>query len=615
MGKGETAQGKTDPRTLVIVLLTMVLIIAAVGLRLWANEQRLQVPNFKAMTVAPDGRVFIVVGNTLFIESAEGESLRVLPLEEWGVRAFHGDFVVLRDGSVILAEGRLPDVGLEEGLRLYVRDAPAADDPREGLMRCHPASGKCSPLSGGGDRAQFRRAFSIDVDETAGLLHVSEPGMHRLVQLTLAGERRAVNGTGWRFPNGLRAVVPGRVGIVDTNHHRYVELPVSGEGFGGIVHEESILEWPDVDESHRFPFDAVKDSNGALWMLVADTSMDDAWLYRRPQDGRAGRLALPESADPVALAAVPGGMLAADAGTFRILRFNAKGQPERDFGSSALTNHLAALEDQHARYSGLFDYSLFAVLLIAVPALGAGLYLQYKPKPEDAVERESDIVATAEPLPAFRNVEAQFSRLQGEFIFWRKFTVLSTKESFRFGLLAAIFFAAAIGAALYLMQQVAEEDGRRFVDTLAESRMPALLALAGATLLVMWLSATFERLIVNRDGIRYRSWMPGPLGYLLPFHGHWQMRWTEIASLKLVHVARGRNQLMWRYEILAKDGRKRRIHPLSWRLAGEAETGIPLRQAHRQNPRMIRDVIQRTLLFRLLGRQWQSVTESKAEAA
>ncbi|HEX6929189.1 MAG TPA: hypothetical protein VF267_08065, partial [Gammaproteobacteria bacterium] len=117
MEKGETGAGKkTDPRVQAIVLLTLLLIAAAVALRLWASDQRLAVPAIKAMTVAPDGRAFIVVGNTLYIESATGESLRVLPLEDWGINAFHGDLAVLQDGSVILAEGNLGGVGLAEGL-------------------------------------------------------------------------------------------------------------------------------------------------------------------------------------------------------------------------------------------------------------------------------------------------------------------------------------------------------------------------------------------------------------------------------------------------------------------------------------------------------------------
>ncbi|HEX6928669.1 MAG TPA: hypothetical protein VF267_05440, partial [Gammaproteobacteria bacterium] len=472
-----------------------------------------------------------------------------------------------------------------------------------------------TPLAGAGVPEAFRRAFSIDVDGTAGLIYLSEPGRHRIVQMTLAGERLAVSDDGWQFPNGLHVVAPGRVGFVDTNHHRYVELAAGKDGFEGAVHEESILGWPGVNLSHRFPFEAVKDGNGVLWMLVADLAMKDAWLYRYPEGGPAERIRVPDAVDPIDLAVTRDGVLVADARSFRIHHFNAAGEIQGDFGSGTLRNHLAALASQFTRYTQLFDYSLLGVLLIAVPALGIGLYVQYRTPRPDAARKEIDVTATDEPLPEFRNVEAQFASLHGEFTFWRKLTVLGTRESFRFGALVTLLFAILVVTTIQLMRGIAEREGRPLADVIMESPMPLMLAITAVALLLIWSSAMFERIIITRDGMRYISWMPGPLGNIIPFHGNWFLRWSEIESVKLVHVGAGRNQLMWRYQVVAKDGRRKRIHPLSWRLAGEPETGISLKDAFRQDPRMIRDVIQRTRLFRLLGQQWQAKTaEAVADA-
>lgn len=612
---------KTDPRALAMVLLTILLIAGGVGVRLWSNTQRLEVPNFRALSTADDGRVFVVIGNTLYVESATGESLDVMPLAEWGVREFHGDLVGLADGSVILAEGRLGKVTAGEGMRMYARALPSSDDPVEGLLRCHPSTDECTALAGrGGERGVFRRAFGIDVDEAGGFLYVSEPGRHRVVQMTLDGEVLAASTDGWWFPNSLRVLDEGRLGFADTNHQRYVELTAGEGGFGEMVYEESILDWPDVDAIHRWPSEIVKDARGTLWMLIAGTDMADAWLYRYPDNGLPQRLSLPAGADPLELEMAPnGGVLAADFNLFRIHHFDINGQLQADFGSPVLKQHLAGLATQYLRYRQLFDWSLLVVLLVALPALGVGMYLQHKAQQAQAlaagVQKEEDIVAADAPLPEFGNLETKFASLQGEFIFWRKFTVLGTHEAFRFGALVALLFALLLGLYVHASQLIAADRNAAFSEIFFDRGTVLAFGALGGMLSFFWLSGMFERLVVTRDGIRYTSWLPGPLGVLTIFYRDWQLRWDEISEMKLTHTGKGGLQHTWRYEIRTRDGRRRRIHPLSWRLAGEPEVGIPLRSALRQTPQLIRDVIHRTLLFRLLGRQQGIAGTARTPAA
>lgn len=598
---GPDSTKKTDPRALALVLAVTLLIAAGVGVRLWANAQRLAVPNIKAMTSAPDGRVLVVLGDTLYVESPTGESLRVMPLSEWGVRSFHGDLAVLDDGAVILARGRLPDVGAGEGGRMILRARPAASDPVDGLMRCELGTSACITL-GDEPAAKFRRAFGMDVDRENGLLYVSEPGRHRIVQLSLDGRVLASNEGDWRFPNGTQVLPDGRIGFADTNHFRYVELAAGPEGFGAIAYEKSIAGWPGIIVPLRVPSETVKDTRGNLWLLAADDGMANAWLYRYPENGQPQRLDLPPDADPVWLTEAADGVLVADLQHFCIHRFDLNGLPREDFGSTALKTRLGELRAEHTRFERLFDYSLAGVLLFALPALGAGLYLQHKAQAAHVVEKESEVTA-ASGLPEFANIETQYASLHGEFIFWRKFTVLGTQESFRFGVLLGGLVLVSLGLGVHAAYLVAERKGVPVNAAFAEGPLPVLLGLVLLAVALGWCSAMFERVIVDRGGIRYRSWLPGRLGHATIFFRPWQLHWNEVRGVKLIHAAKGNNQLMWRYEIVTKDGRKHGIHPLSWRLAGEQETGIRLRDVLRQNPRMIRDVIQRTLLYRLLGQQ------------
>lgn len=603
-------QKKTDPRALALVLLTILLIAGAVTLRLWANDQRLGVPTFRAMSVSANGNAYIVIGNTLHVESAAGESLHVIPLSQWGVRAFHGDIAALADGSVILARGRMDGMNLGETVRAARRVSATSHDAVEILMRC-TLEGACTPLDGGDAGAEpVGRVFGLAVDETRGFVYVNEPARHRIVQLDMNGALKDESTGGWLFPNNVR-VRGERIGVVDTDHHRYVELHAGAEGIGEPARGESIMTWPDVTMLRSFPSEALVDSTGALWMLVADNNMADAWLYRYPANGLPQRISLPEKADPVALEEVAGRVLVADQQHFRIHCFNLAGQLQEDFGSAPLKAELSLRLADHARYEAIFEYSLLAVLAIALPALGAGLWLQRKAERAAALPKAEDVVANDTGAVMFTGLESQFAQLNGEFIFWRKFTVLGTVEARRFGVLFAVLNVALIGTLVMLEMNIAMRDGVPAGQRLLTG--PALLvgAMFMFTGIAGWMSRMFERLVITREGIRYVSFMPR-LFTVFGIMPSWFLHWSEIASIQLVHSGMGRYQLAWRYVITDAKGAKHRIHPLSWRPAGEPEVGIPLRTALRQTPQSIRDVIHRTWLFRLLGRQRAAMASRKA---
>src|SRR5690606_28423233 len=81
------------------------------------------------------------------------------------------------------------------------------------------------------------------------------------------------------------------------------------------------------------PSAALRDAAGALWMLVADSNMANALLYRIPQHGAVELVELPANADPVELAEAGDTVLVADVRNFRIHRFSSDGARLQDFGS------------------------------------------------------------------------------------------------------------------------------------------------------------------------------------------------------------------------------------------------------------------------------------------
>lgn len=603
---------KADPRALALTVFVILLIAGAVGARLWANQQRLEVPNFRAMTSSGDGRVFVVLGNTLYVESASGESLRVLPLAEWGVEDFNGDLAVLSDGSLVLGRGRLGEVGIAEGSRMMLRERPVAWDPVERLQRCALATGECVPLDGDGHPLELRRGFSLAVDEKGGFIYASDAANHRLLQATLAGEVLASHDSGWEFPNGVRVVDANRIALADTNHARYVELAVGPDGFGDIVHQESILGWPGVTVLQRFPFEVLTDGDGALWMLVAGGNMNDATLHRRAANGEVRKLVLPEEADPVALAQSGERVLVADAQHFRIHSFEGDAISPGIFGSSRLREQLDALHAEHDRFALIFDYSLIAVLVVAIPALGVGVFLQVRAQTAEHSEELGEgpasagvpgAAATADASMLMQNPAAQLASLRGEFVFWRKFSALGTREGLRFGVLVGLFILVMIAGVVWFSMQAAERNGTPLADEFDDPRVYLVVALSLLLFVFYWLSAMYERLIVNRDGIRYVSFLSGPLRFLNGLHPDWSVSWEQVEWIRLKQTGDGRRAYQWRYEIRVPGEGRRKVNPLAWRLAGEHEVGVPLRSATRLSDDVFREAISRTLLYRLLTRR------------
>lgn len=598
---------KTDPRATAVVLLVILLVAGALYLRLSANAQRLEVPTFRAMAMSTQGEVHAVVGNTLFIESPGGESLKQIDLADWGVEDFHGDLGVMDDGSVVLARGQLGDVAAGEAVRIVAR-ATSTRDPVEKLMRCQPATNECTVLEGNGNAAEIGRAFGIDTDDK--FLYVSEPAKHRIHKLSLDGEILATHASGWKFPNDIRVAAFDRVGFVDTNNHRYIEANSETKYFGAQEKKIDIGGWPEIVRPLRFPLGGLVDETDALWMLVARDNMSNATLYRKPPNGDTELVSLPANADPLAIGKIAGSILVADTRTFRIYRFNMAGEPQADFGSPTLKQALAAYRDRHDLWQLLFDASLIVVLFVAVPALVFGYRMQQKTREEQTPSHETSAAPIVTAHAAPRTLQTQYAHLNGELIFWRKHSALSTDTErwFLFAILLGPVFVIALVALLAPQEDASAEILQMLLN---DPLFPLVGIGLGIMLVGAWLSGMFERLIVNREGIRYTSLFPAPLSrFLMP---SWFLRWDDIREVQLQPGRHGAKMpALWHYEIVPVNGKPRKVKAFHWRLAGEKESGLQIRALRKLTPEVIRAAIAKTQLYRVMKRGMQDDAQQAA---
>ncbi|HEV2321373.1 MAG TPA: hypothetical protein VGT42_03345 [Gammaproteobacteria bacterium] len=128
--------------------------------------------------------------------------------------------------------------------------------------------------------------------------------------------------------------------------------------------------------------------------------------------------------------------------------------------------------------------------------------------------------------------------------------------------------------------------------------MLVLVLIAAVYLLA---SREYERLYISPQGVRYVSWLSGPLRFLQSLYPSWELSWDELKDIRLTRLAQGRGIQFWRYELVPRQGKVRRLPAGFWRLAGK-DDDIPLTlfQNMKRDPTVIQAALSQTGLFRLL---------------
>jgi hypothetical protein len=573
-------------RTAVIIAgIATLSIVALLGAQTWATMERGTAPGFLLLHAAPDGRVFVPLEDSLYVESPAGESLEVIPLSRFGVQHFQGDFAVLSDDTLLL--------GSQGG---------------EPFQRCALKTGECRPLDVGENSFRAGVAFRLAVDERHQRIRVADTVHHRLLLLDFEGRILRELAQGCRYPSSMARVAEDEFLVSDTQHARVVRISGREDDFGKQLGLFRVEGWS-KQLDHTRPKGVAIARDGTRWIVLTDGNINHGELYRLgSEDGTATLIPLPEDTDTLWPEALVDSVLLPDQESYRIHRFALDGTRMLDFGSPELKARLSENAARLTRLELVFKGSSLG-LFVAVPMLVFALWLHRKA----AAAEERGGGPAGDDAP-YRNPETRLRQQRGEYLFQRRLLVLSSRDARQSGLLLGISFLlmasspfVMVGVGVTLVPSANWKAGP----------FPWLLGMWTVILLFtvvcLFQSQRHERLSIDARGIRYVSLFSGPLAFLERLVPGWEMAWQDLEHITLKRVASGIGGA-WYYELRDGGGEKRRINALSWRLVGEDEAGLTMQEVSRFSAAYIQAAIRKTRLHRQLAEHRPELTSPGGEA-
>lgn len=343
-----------------ILLAAFALLLAAVGVMLYASVQGSKPLGPQILARGPNGSVLSATEDALLHFSADGSVLNAVPLSTFGFNQGVAGLRALPDGSIL-----------------------AGDFAEGSIKRCAADGSNCTPLQAfATSNFRFRGGFSFELNPGGDSIFASDSGRHRMMKISLGDggvldEYRGDDSRSLCFPNALRILDDGRLLAADTNNFRILEWPSSQTWPEPAPVAHSMVESPPIQygckrndrEGHGNPeLDRALDYSivgnpqaltglnfNATWVAQFDHSADGRWWVVFNADNvRRGNvgildanwslqkvLDLPVSADPWDVLTFGDGALVADPVAAKIYRFNASGLQISDFGGKALADYLA----------------------------------------------------------------------------------------------------------------------------------------------------------------------------------------------------------------------------------------------------------------------------------
>lgn len=557
--------------TTALAAVFMVSVLVAVGLRLWASTARNSMPQLAMVHAGPDGGLYTMLGDTLYIDDADGNSKRVIPLSRLGISGFWGDFAVLADGGIILPASKQPKDSLGKEARIALRE-PASGGDRAGavpLTRCAVETLSCQPLTGSpaADYFQADRTFKLAVDEAAGRIYVADTAEQRLLILDMQGRILARQTSGLQFPNQLVLLQPGLLEVADTNGLALRQFDVSADNFVARGEPEPTVGWA-RGLTHGFPVGLAADKHGGQWVVLADGAIEHGQLYRRASDTDAPRrLPLPENADVLFLAAAGYHVLAPDQANYVIHAFSLDGEALPDAGSDTLQAALADHSSSRRLYDALFSYSLTALLAV----LGL-LFIAYRvmrlnvAAPGEGAETVTpqQAVAARGPAPVWSGREVEFRRRFGGAMGRQSLWLACGVMALMVGIAAMFFLGGPTPAPAHSSRHTSDQSDLVIIAVLA------VLLLVGYLL-----SRRYERLYLSHTGIRYTTYLGGPAAFLAPLYPSWELRWDELMDIRLQNRRYSRGGMTWFYVFAPKAAKERQVYVM-WQAVGAPREDLDL---------------------------------------
>ncbi|OGU17413.1 MAG: hypothetical protein A2076_04535 [Geobacteraceae bacterium GWC2_53_11] len=326
-----------------LLLFFLLLVVVLVGVRLWADGKKRDVPfpNFIATST---------------------QSVAV----SWGE-----EVILLDHAGKVTGRQKLPKGTLLTQL-LYVGDELwHADHTSNSVRRLH--NGSWETVISGGDR--FRGAFKCAVDLKSGEIFVTDSSNHIIHQFMIDGSYvrsfgREGKGPGeLKFPNSILFDQSGNLIVANTNCLRLDLFSRQGEFLKTIANVKGI-------DLYRFPTLMTRVGDRFAFLHTIDLRKAKVMLYG--EDGQAiGELTTPtqieESGD---IAAISGDILVSDQKERKVYRFSADTRDYLGPFSTDLEALGMADAKMQRRYQLLANLALVIMLVAAVPLLF--FYLRFR---------------------------------------------------------------------------------------------------------------------------------------------------------------------------------------------------------------------------------------------
>ncbi|MBC8019292.1 MAG: hypothetical protein H7X83_12350 [Verrucomicrobia bacterium] len=343
-----------------LLLFFLLLVVVLVGIRLWAEGKKRDVPfpNFIAT-------------------STQGVAV------SWGE-----EVIMLDHAGRVTGRQRLPKGTMLTQL-LYVDDELwLADHTSNSIRRLRNSSWET--VVNGGDR--FRGAFKFAVDQKSGEMFVTDSSNHTIHQFMTDGRyirsfgREGKNPGELKFPNSILFDRDGNLIVVNTNCFRIDLFSRQGEFLKTIANVEAV-------SNYKYPTLLAKVGDRFAFLNTMDLRQSVIMLYG--DDGHAiGQLSpmtrIDEAGD---VAAWDGKVLVTENKLRKIFLFSADDQEYLGTFSRELDDLGKEADRLEARYAAISKYSLIALLVFCLPVF----YLYYQTRQNQ--ERKLDAVDYGSIVP------------------------------------------------------------------------------------------------------------------------------------------------------------------------------------------------------------------------
>jgi hypothetical protein len=303
-----------------LAVFLLALAIAAACVAIWAGDRRAELWGPRVLAVAGNGQVWLVNDAELLIADDTGRLQQRVDLRPLALPGPVNALAPLPapDGQVRMLVGVI-----------HLPDWLILDEQAREVGRIHPQ----------GIGEDFHETFQLAADEQ-GRIAMATSGGHRVHLIAADGRHLAESAAGlFRFANGVWPA-EGRWRVVDTNHHRILDLAQDS------LAQRAAVAVPRVGAA-AFPALARENPAGGITVSLLENAMDSGVIIDIDDEGRQlRRYPLPgDDAKPVDFVWLADGLLVAERSSRSLILVDADARNSRTWGDSAFN---AALDESRS---------------------------------------------------------------------------------------------------------------------------------------------------------------------------------------------------------------------------------------------------------------------------